>query len=178
MGQPGSVAREEGRAIGGTVDLRASDAERAATAELLTAATGAGLLRLDEADDRLAAAYAARTRGELAALTADLPSGWLEGRRRAAHDERRRAVELRTRRQRVRAGMLALAVLAAGWLAGGLAAGAWFPWLIWPVVFWVVPALTGRRVGCASPRVGPPRAAGDGGRPTDGTERLMGKLLP
>jgi len=55
-------------------DLRASDAEREQVATRLRAAATDGLLTMPEADERLAAAYAAVTRGELAALTTDLPS--------------------------------------------------------------------------------------------------------
>jgi Domain of unknown function (DUF1707) len=54
-------------------ELRASDAERAATVELLERAHGEGRLTMPEFEERAAAAYAARTRRELAKLTADLP---------------------------------------------------------------------------------------------------------
>lgn len=53
--------------------LRASDAERTATADRLHEALGAGRLDLAETDERVAAAYAARYRHELPALLADLP---------------------------------------------------------------------------------------------------------
>jgi hypothetical protein len=52
---------------------RASDAERADTVARLHAALGTGRLDLAETDERVAAAYAARYRHELAALLADLP---------------------------------------------------------------------------------------------------------
>ena len=51
---------------------RASDADREAAAEQLRAAVADGRLDLAELDGRLTAAYAAKTRGELAAVTADL----------------------------------------------------------------------------------------------------------
>lgn len=54
-------------------DLRASHADRERVAAHLHAAAGNGLFTLDEVDDRLAAAYAARHLSELAPLTADLP---------------------------------------------------------------------------------------------------------
>jgi hypothetical protein len=54
--------------------LRAADADRAAVAAQLGEHMAAGRLRVDEYDDRLARAYAARTYGELAELTADLPA--------------------------------------------------------------------------------------------------------
>lgn len=53
--------------------IRASDADREHTAELLRAAAGEGRLTVEELDQRLAAAYGAVSRGELAPLTADLP---------------------------------------------------------------------------------------------------------
>lgn len=54
--------------------MRASDAERYATVEVLQDAIARGLLRLDEGDERMAAAFAARYRRDLAPLTADLPA--------------------------------------------------------------------------------------------------------
>jgi hypothetical protein len=56
-----------------TTSLRASDAEREATVARLHQALGEGFLDLDETDERVATAYAARLRSELAPLTADLP---------------------------------------------------------------------------------------------------------
>ena len=53
-------------------DLRASDADRERTAERLRTAGADGQLSLDELDERLGTAYAARTCGELERLTADL----------------------------------------------------------------------------------------------------------
>lgn len=56
----------------GHVDLRASDSERERTADQLRHAAGEGRLTVEELDERLEAAYAARTRGELEGLVADL----------------------------------------------------------------------------------------------------------
>lgn len=53
-------------------DLRASDADRHAVVDLLTSAATDGRLTLEEYTERSGAAYAARTTGELADLTADL----------------------------------------------------------------------------------------------------------
>lgn len=53
--------------------IRASDAEREQTVERLRGAAGEGRLTLEELADRIEQASAARTRGELAELTADLP---------------------------------------------------------------------------------------------------------
>ncbi|MCF6735806.1 DUF1707 domain-containing protein [Blastococcus sp. KM273129] len=54
--------------------LRAADSDRAAVASTLGRAMSEGRLTVAEYDDRLARAYAARTFGELAELTADLPA--------------------------------------------------------------------------------------------------------
>jgi hypothetical protein len=54
--------------------LRASDADRAAVADVLGTHMSSGRLTVAEYDDRLARAYAARTYGDLAELTADLPA--------------------------------------------------------------------------------------------------------
>ncbi|HEU4702210.1 MAG TPA: DUF1707 domain-containing protein [Conexibacter sp.] len=54
--------------------LRASDAERERTATLLRDHAAAGRLTPEELDERLDAAYAARTVGELQALAHDLPA--------------------------------------------------------------------------------------------------------
>jgi Domain of unknown function (DUF1707)/Cell wall-active antibiotics response 4TMS YvqF len=55
-------------------DLRVSDADRERVAERLREAAGAGRLTVDELDERVERAYAARTAGELTTLTADLPA--------------------------------------------------------------------------------------------------------
>jgi hypothetical protein len=54
-------------------DLRVSDADRERIAERLRDAAGEGRLTVDELDERLERAYAARTGSDLAPLTADLP---------------------------------------------------------------------------------------------------------
>jgi hypothetical protein len=56
-------------------DLRASDADRERVAEVLRDALAEGRLDMQEFDERLEAAYKARTYGELAPLTRDLPAG-------------------------------------------------------------------------------------------------------
>jgi len=61
-------------------ELRVSDAEREATVVRLREAGGEGRLTLEELAERVEAADAARTRGELDTLTADLPesTAWRE----------------------------------------------------------------------------------------------------
>lgn len=53
--------------------LRAADADRHATIQVLQDAVGRGLLTPDEGSERMAAAYAARYLPDLASLTVDLP---------------------------------------------------------------------------------------------------------
>jgi hypothetical protein len=53
--------------------LRVSDADREQAAEVLRKAAGDGRITFDELDERLASAYAARTYGDLASVTHDLP---------------------------------------------------------------------------------------------------------
>jgi hypothetical protein len=54
-------------------DLRVGDADREHVVGLLQRAVGQGMLTLDEFSDRMDATLAARTRGELSAVVADLP---------------------------------------------------------------------------------------------------------
>ena len=67
-GEDRLAARDDAAAI------RASDGDRDAVAARLNEAVGDGRLTLQEFSQRLDRAYAARTRGELAPLTADLPA--------------------------------------------------------------------------------------------------------
>jgi hypothetical protein len=53
--------------------IRASDADREAVVATLREAYMAGRLNLDEFDERMTSAYAAKTWGDLRELTADLP---------------------------------------------------------------------------------------------------------
>lgn len=55
------------------LDMRAGDPDRERTAEVLRRAAGDGRIDLDELDDRLGRAYAAKTYRDLQAVVADLP---------------------------------------------------------------------------------------------------------
>ncbi|MGH3917593.1 MAG: DUF1707 domain-containing protein [Pseudonocardiaceae bacterium] len=59
--------------------LRVSDAEREQVAARVRDAAAVGMLTLAEADERQAAAYAARIRADLAELTDDLPAAQTPG---------------------------------------------------------------------------------------------------
>jgi len=65
-----------GSELQGAGGYRVGDADRNRTADLLKEAHAAGYLTLEEADERLGSALAARTRGELDRLVADLPPEW------------------------------------------------------------------------------------------------------
>jgi hypothetical protein len=67
----GSAAARDGEPAGG---IRASDAERDATLERLSAAAGDGRLTLEEFSQRMDRATTAKTRAELGRLVADLPT--------------------------------------------------------------------------------------------------------
>jgi hypothetical protein len=60
---------------GGAGYLRASTADRERAIDVLKAGFAEGRLTKDEYDARVSQAYAARTYGELAVVTADLPGG-------------------------------------------------------------------------------------------------------
>jgi hypothetical protein len=59
--------------------MRISDADRHRVAELLREAAGDGRLELGELDERLGAAYAAKTYADLVPITADLPMAGRSG---------------------------------------------------------------------------------------------------
>ncbi len=61
-----------GSESGDAIELRASDRDREQAAARLRTAAAAGQLDVEELEERLTAAFASRTRRELAALTADL----------------------------------------------------------------------------------------------------------
>jgi hypothetical protein len=56
------------------VDLRASDEDRERVVQMLQRHTAAGRLSLDEFTDRVDVVHCARTLGELAVVTRDLPA--------------------------------------------------------------------------------------------------------
>ena len=108
--------------------LRASDADREQIAERLRKAAAEGRLSADELEQRIGAAFAARTYGELDALVADLP------------DERLVAPRARpVARMRGPVGVLAIALVAAAVVAIAvlvvtgtlLAGGAWIFFGAW-----------------------------------------------
>lgn len=109
-------------------EIRASDSEREYVARIMQAAAAQGLLSLDEADERMAAIYAARTRAELAPFTVDLPEG---GRRLMENTPEARTA--------ARTGLVrhAITVAVVAFLLIGVffATGAQFFWPAWPLAF-------------------------------------------
>lgn len=109
--------------------LRASDAERDRTATLLRDHAAAGRLTPEELDERLDVAYAARTIGELDALTHDLPAS-----AGASAQPRARALDRPGSRERA-LHAIGLAVLVnvacnAIWLATGAGDPWWPKWVL------------------------------------------------
>lgn len=112
-----------------TPALRASDAERERTATLLRDHAAAGRLTPEELDERLDAAYTARTVGELDALAHDLPAT-----AQPVALGRRRALDRPGVRERAlhAIGLMVLVNVACNaiWLATG-ADGSWWPkWVL------------------------------------------------
>jgi hypothetical protein len=100
-------------------ELRASDAERSATADLLRRHHAEGRLDTAELEERIGRCYVAKTRGELDALTADLPG---------PHRRRRR----QGRRPRLPIVPIVPLVLL---VALAIATGTHVLWLVWPLAF-------------------------------------------
>lgn len=112
--------------------IRAADADRERVVEILRQHTAEGRITADEFEERMTAAYAAKTMGALAELTADLPVDLAEHARRQAEAARRAAAGRRLPRQfrQEVAGLASLAVvLTTIWIVSG---GGYF-WPVWPL---------------------------------------------
>jgi hypothetical protein len=111
--------------------LRAADTDRAAVASALGRYMAEGRLTLEEYDERVARAYAARTYGELDQLTEDLPkSGPGQVPERVRRDG---PVPVR-----------ACGPMAGPWAGRGRAASAWHSWLrtaLIVVTIWAVSSI-------------------------------------
>jgi Domain of unknown function (DUF1707)/Domain of unknown function (DUF4190) len=73
--QAGYPVPQAGYPVPAHATMRASSADRERAVDVLKAGFAEGRLTQDEYNDRMGRAYAARTYGDLAALTADLPAG-------------------------------------------------------------------------------------------------------
>ncbi|MBD0282698.1 MAG: DUF1707 domain-containing protein [Thermoleophilaceae bacterium] len=126
------------------VELRASDRDRERVVDELRTHAAEGRLTVEELEERVQRALDARTAGELAALTRDLP------------DPVRPTTRTRPRRRRsaarpeVRTYLAVMVLLVTVWAL----AGAGHFWPLWPAVGWGVFLLTpgGARGGCAPRR--------------------------
>ena len=105
------------------MNLRVSDAERSAIAELLRRHHAEGRLETAELEERVGRCYAAKTRGDLAALTADLPGPHLDA-----------LNAWRPRRPFVRVPLFFLLALL---VVVSATTGAHVVWLVWPLAFLV-----------------------------------------
>jgi aminopeptidase N len=105
-------------------DLRASDAERERAVDDLRAHAAEGRLTVEELEQRTAAALAARTHRDLAALAADLPRA-PRPRQELARARAEFADHLRTY-------LLVMALLVAIWAL----TGAGYFWPVWPALGW------------------------------------------
>jgi Domain of unknown function (DUF1707) len=104
-------------------DLRVSDQEREETVEQLREHAAEGRLDADELDARLTATYAARTRGELAELTRDLPE-------RAPPPPRRPSVRQRLTPLALKLAVLNVFLVAVWLLSGGPGSSFWPVWVM------------------------------------------------
>jgi hypothetical protein len=126
-----------GSELPGSGGYRAGDADRNRIADLLKEAHAVGYLSLEEVDERLGIALAARTRGELDRLVADLPPEWRASQERG----QRRSVGPPARQRSVlpaeAALLVPLAIVVTGViLLAVLTRGFFFPWpLLWIFFF-------------------------------------------
>jgi Domain of unknown function (DUF1707) len=138
-----------GAELQGAGGYRVGDADRNRTADLLKEAHAAGYLTLEEVDERLGTALAARTRGELDELVADLPPEW-----RAGQEQGRRPAGPPARQRPAlppEAAWLVplLAIVAALVVLAVVTRGFFFPWPL----LWIVFAIGRRgRAGWGPPR--------------------------
>ncbi|MGH3646879.1 MAG: DUF1707 SHOCT-like domain-containing protein [Micromonosporaceae bacterium] len=121
-------------------DLRAGDADRQKVADRLKQAVDEGRLGLDEYDERLGAAYAAKTYGELEALTTDLPGPAPASRSQLARSDATAPAARPTVRRYGwspwRPWASAALITTGIWFAVGVTSGFGYFWPIWVIAPW------------------------------------------
>jgi hypothetical protein len=127
-----------------TTAMRIGDAERERAALLLNEHVGAGRLDLAEFERRVDAVYTARTRGELAATTADLPT---PSPQRAPRPDHRRILRYAAWGPLVLTSVICMVIWTATSLASGHPLYFWPMWVIgpWAATFLVGGAFVGGR---------------------------------
>jgi hypothetical protein len=115
-----------------TDELRASDAQRDRAAAELREHFAAGRLTDDELSERLDAAYAARTQGELRALKRDLPALPVTREQTRAELAERRARQRRHLVQEVSGALTPFFICAVIWAAAGAEGSFWPIWAAIP----------------------------------------------
>ena len=126
--------------------MRAADTDRERAAEQLRSAHTEGRLDLTEYDERLQQAWAARTYGELDALTADLPQVRppVDAANREARQSHWQHRHGRCGWTAVGAWVSASAINLLIWAAVSLATMSWvYPWWVWVAGPWGVMLLAG-----------------------------------
>lgn len=123
-----------GQSEGGALNpsIRASDADRERVVELLRQHSAEGRLSSEEFDERLSAAYAAKTMGALAELTTDLPVDLAEHSRKQAELARAQANRVPLNRQ-MRAAISSWASLAVVLTVVWAISGGGYYWPAWPL---------------------------------------------
>jgi hypothetical protein len=122
--------------------LRVGDAERGQVIDQLAEHHAAGRLTLEEFEDRMAAAWTARTGADLAVLVKDLPPAPPAPRAARPAAAVRPWLDAPTRTYLLVIGLL--------WLVW-LVSGAGYPWPVWPMLGWGVGVL-GHHRGQPRPR--------------------------
>jgi hypothetical protein len=113
-------------------EMRVSDVDREAVQQTLRRAHEAGQLDLGEFDERVRTAWAARTRGELQRITADLPEPPPEPGRRAVFSDTGGGVTMRVLTI-IWASLAAVNLVVWGLVA--VSTGAFvYPWWLWVAV--------------------------------------------
>lgn len=153
--------REGSAAEGPEAGLLVSDRERERVVDLLSEHAAEGRLTLEELDARIDGAHAARTRGELAALTVDLPADGRSNSAATGASRRARNDGLPRLSREVAVYLAVNLALVAVWALSG---GGYF-WPVWPILGWGLGlakagSCARRRGGHGEPASGLPRTAG------------------